>query len=161
MRITGNWFCKSLINHFLNPPKSRSALCVNCTTWPVLKDRSPTAKNQHSLIMTVGWSLLQLQYTANPLHALFGGSLSPQTGEETIHCNDSISQNPPHGGKRLLYRLAVQKWYILSQHYLTSIKLVRDWLFGCFDLVDSRSAGRRIEEQMHTFSPICSVHPSF
>lgn len=159
MHITGNWFLKSLVIHCLNPPKSRSAVCVNCTTWPVLKDRSPTAKNQHSLIVTVGCSLLQLQDTASPLHALFGGSLSPQTPQNaTMHCNDSISQNPPHSGRRLLYRLAVQKWYILSRHYLTSIKLVRDT--GCFDVVDSRSAGRRIEKQMNTFSLICSVHHS-
>lgn len=81
--------------------------------------------------MTIGCSSLQLQYAASHLHALFGGSLSPQTGEETIHCNDSISQSHIHSGKRLLYRLAVQKWYILSQHYLTSIQLVRDWLFWC------------------------------
>lgn len=127
VHITGNWFYKSLM-HCLNPPKPRSAVCVNCATWPVLKDRAPTAKNQHSLIMTVGCSLLQLQYTASPLHALFGGSLSPQTREETICGNDSISQDPPHGGKRLLYRLA-RRWYILSQHYLTSIKFLRDWLF--------------------------------
>lgn len=85
--------------------------------------------------MTTGCSLLQLQYTVSPLQALFGGSLSPHNGEETIRCNVSISQNCAHGGEGLLYRLAVQKWYILSQHYLTSVKLVRD--SGCFDVVDN------------------------
>lgn len=85
--------------------------------------------------MTAGCSLLQLQYTVSPLHALFAGSLSPHNGEETNHCNVSISPNYPHGGEGLLYRLAVQKWHILSQHYLTSVKLVRE--SGCFDAVDS------------------------
>ena len=158
--ITGDWFCKSLIIHCLNPPKSRRVVCVWAVQpGPYSRTDLPTVKNQPSLIMTVGYSLLQLQDRAGPLYALFSGSLSSQGDEETIHCNGSISKNPPHGGKSLLYRLGVQKWYILSWHYLTGIKLVRDT--GCFDAVDRGNAARRVEKKMNAFFPICSVPSSF
>lgn len=158
--ITGDWFCKSLIIPCLNPLKSRRVLCVWAVPpGPYSRAGLPTVKNQCSLIMTVEYSLLQLQDRAGPFHALFSGSLSSQHDEETIHCNGSISKNSPNGRKRLLYRLGVQKWCILAWCYLTSIKLVRDTDY--FGAMDRGNAARRAEEKMNTFFSVCSMSSSF
>ena len=158
--ITGGWFCMSLIIHCMNPLKSRRVWRVWAVQpGPYSRADLLTVKKQHLLVMTVGYSLLQLQDRAGPLHALFSGSLSSQGDEEIIRCNGSISNNSPHSGKSLLYRLGVQKRYILSWRYLTSMKLVRDT--GCFDAVGRGNTASRVEEKVNTFFPVCSVPSSF
>lgn len=76
---------------------------------------------------------------------------SSQGDQETIRCNGSTSQNPPHGGKSLVYRLGIQNYRTPSWHKPAGIKL--EWGTGCFGAVDRGNAAQRAEKKMNTFSP--------